>query len=102
MLTLCVTRSLPCARMCRKFSCQSVTVVGTIPAVSKSAGCARRRQPCGNWALLFLQKYCVHDPLSTRDREWGQALPILGRRAALQGMQDWNRIFFVVVKKFKV
>lgn len=33
MLTACVTLPLPCARRCRKFSCQSVAVASTIPAV---------------------------------------------------------------------
>ena len=102
MLTACVTLPLPCARRCRKFSCQSVAVASTIPAVCRSVGCERRRRLRGNWALLFLQEFCVHGPLSTGDRDWGQALPILGHRAAVRGIPEWSRFFFVVVKKFQV
>ena len=66
-----------------------VTVAGTVPAVvCRSAGCERRRRLRGDWALLFLQEFCVHDPLGTGDRDWGQALPILGHRAAAKSCRN--------------
>lgn len=79
-----------------------VTVAGTIPAVCRSAGCERRRRLHGNWALLFLQEFCVHDSLGTGDRDWGQALPILGHWAVVKSHLEWSRFFLVVVKKVQV
>ena len=66
-----------------------VTVAGTVPAVvCRSAGCERRRRLREDWALLFLQEFCVHNPLGTGDRDWGQALPILGHPAAAKSCRN--------------